>query len=193
MMLRFARPARSQPISLVLLVLSVALACGLFAAEAAAAGTAIKHPDAKDLQANGSPAEQSDPVVVHVDQAKLMPMPDHVGTIIVGNPLIADVALQPGNLLVVTGKGFGVTNFLALDRSGKVLSERQIQVKGPQDNVVVVYRGAERESYSCLPTCERRITLGDGPSYFDSVLNQSTTRNGQASSGSAGSASAAPR
>lgn len=180
-MLRFARPARSQPISLVLLALSLALACGLFAAEAAAAETASKHPAAK----------RSDPIVVHVDQAKLMPMPDKVGTIIVGNPLIADVAVQPGNLLVITGKGFGVTNFLALDRAGKVLSERQIEVKGPQDNVVVVYRGAERESYSCLPTCERRITLGDGPSYFDAVLNQSTTRNGQAI-GSAGASGAAP-
>jgi hypothetical protein len=56
---------------------------------------------------------------------------------------------------------------------------KAIQVQGPH-NVVVVYRGVERESYSCAPKCERRITLGDTKDYFDSTLNQTGSRNGQA-------------
>jgi len=50
-------------------------------------------------------------------------------------------------------------------------------VLGPNDNLVVVYRGVERESYSCMPVCERRITLGDAPNYFTANLSQSDTLN----------------
>ncbi len=64
----------------------------------------------------------------------------------VGNPLIADVTLQPGGIIVVTGKGYGATNFIAMDRAGEILVDRIIQVEGPTDQLVTVYRGVERES-----------------------------------------------
>lgn len=119
-------------------------------------------------------------VSVILDQAKLLKLPDKVSTIVVGNPLIADVSLQPGGLMVVTGKGFGMTNLMALDRAGNVLMEKSVEVKGPTGDVVVLYRGVERETYSCTPICERRITLGDGNTYFEAVIGQSGSRNGQA-------------
>ena len=106
------------------------------------------------------------PDSVNVDQAKLVKLPASVATIVVGNPLIADVTLQSGGIVVVTGKGYGATNFIAIDRSGEVLVDRQIQVEGPTEQLVTVYRGVERESYSCMPVCQRRITLGDGENYF---------------------------
>ena len=87
---------------------------------------------------------------------------------------------RPADLLVVTGKGYGVTNVLALDRAGNLLMEKTIEVRGPGPNVVVVYRGIERESYSCAPICERRITLGDSQAYFDAALGQTGSRTGQA-------------
>jgi Flp pilus assembly secretin CpaC len=126
-------------------------------------------------------------IAVNVDQAKLVKLPTHVATIVVGNPLIADVTLQNGGVVVVTGKGYGATNFIAMDRSGEVLVDRVIQVEGPTDQLVTVYRGIDRESYSCMPICQRRVTLGDGESYFKSAMDQAGTLSGQAS----GSASAA--
>jgi Pilus formation protein N terminal region len=112
-----------------------------------------------------------------MDRASLIKLPERVATIVVGNPLIADVSLQTGGLLVVTGKGYGSTNLIVLDRAGTVLLERAVQVRGPHDHVVVVYRGIERETLSCTPGCERRITLGDSPSYFDAAVGQTGTRN----------------
>ena len=100
----------------------------------------------------------------------------------VGNPLIADVTLQNGGIIVVTGKGYGATNFIAMDRAGEVLVDRQIQVEGPDRYLVTVYRGVERESYSCMPICQRRITLGDGNTYFNAAIDQagrSTARPGR--------------
>src|SRR5215468_2751844 len=84
-----------------------------------------------------------DSISVNVDQAKLVKLPGKVATIVVGNPLIADITLQPGGLIVVTGKGYGATNFIALDRGGEILVDRQIQVEGPSDRLVTVYRGIE--------------------------------------------------
>ena len=84
-------------------------------------------------------------IAVNVDQARLVKLPARVATIVVGNPLIADVALQAGGVLVVTGKGYGATNFIAMDRSGEILVDRLIQVEGPSDQLITVYRGVDRE------------------------------------------------
>src|ERR1700756_5757262 len=123
-----------------------------------------------------------DAISVNVDQAKLFKLPNRVATIVVGNPLIADVTLQNGGIIVVTGKGYGATNFIAMDRGGEVLVDRLIQVEGPTDQLVTVYRGVERETYSCMPVCQRRMTLGDGDTYFKSVSDQANQLSGQASS-----------
>ena len=130
----------------------------------------------------------ADTIAVNVDQAKLVKLPTRVSTIVVGNPLIADVTLQTGGILVVTGKGYGATNFIAMDRSGEVLVDRVIQVEGPTDQLVTVYRGVERESYSCMPTCQRRITLGDGENYFKSAMDQAGSLNSQATGNAAAAA-----
>jgi hypothetical protein len=133
------------------------------------------------LPAIASAEPSPDAIAVNVDQAKLVKLPARVSTIVVGNPLIADVSLQNGGIVVVTGKGYGATNFIAMDRSGEVLVDRVIQVEGPSDRLITVYRGAERESYSCMPVCQRRVTLGDSDTYFKSALDQSGTLSGQAS------------
>jgi hypothetical protein len=125
----------------------------------------------------------SEIISVNVDQAKLFKLTGRVATLVVGNPLIADVTLQPGGVVVVTGKGYGATNVIAMDRTGEVLEDRIIRVEGPTDQVVTVYKGVERESYSCMPVCQRRITLGDGEGYFKSTMEQAGTLSGQASSG----------
>lgn len=130
-----------------------------------------------------------DTIAVNVDQAKLVRLPGKVATIVVGNPLIADVTLQPGGMIVVTGKGYGATNFIALDRGGEILVDRQIQVEGPSDRLVTVYRGIERESYSCLPICQRRVTLGDSDNYFSTTMSQA----GSLSSSASGSGGAAAK
>lgn len=137
----------------------------------------------------------ADTFVVPVDQARLMRVPDRTATIIVGNPLIADVSLQTGGVLVVTGKGYGSTNFLALDRAGNTLSEQQIVVKSPADNTVAVFYGSTRQSYSCEPLCEPRIMLGDNKDFFTVMLQQTAARNGSAAAGgsAAGTSSGAPR
>jgi Flp pilus assembly secretin CpaC len=130
----------------------------------------------------------ADAIAVNVDQAKLVRLPGKVATIVVGNPLIADVTLQPGGMIVVTGKGYGATNFIALDRGGEILVDRQIQVEGPSDRLVTVYRGVDRESYSCMPVCQRRVTLGDSDNYFNATMGQAGSLSNNASASGGGAA-----
>lgn len=129
----------------------------------------------------GVASAQSETVTINLDQAQILQLPDRVATIVIGNPLIADATLQSGGVLVVTGKGYGATNLQALDRAGRVLMSKTVQVLGAgTDDIVVVYKGVERETYSCASDCQRRITLGDSTAYFNSNLAESAARNGQA-------------
>ena len=125
-------------------------------------------------------ARAADFVTVYLDQAKVTKLPDRVATLVIGNPLIADVTLQRGGMIIITGKGYGITNLIALDAAGAVLREQSIEVRGPREDVVVVYRGVNRESYSCTPNCERRITLGDNPEYFAAALGEAGDRSSRA-------------
>src|SRR5262245_44999146 len=97
------------------------------------------------------PAAANDMIDVVLDQALVTKLPDRIATIVIGHPLIADVSIQSGGLMVITGKGYGITNMIAFDRAGAVLQERTIRVMGATDGVLVVYRGVDRESYSCTP------------------------------------------
>jgi len=133
---------------------------------------------------------RADTVTVSIDQAQILRLPDEVATIVIGNPLIADASLQRGGLLVVTGKGYGETNLVALDRVGQVVLDKTVRVLGPATiDLVTVYKGIERESYSCAPECERRLTLGDEPKYFSGTLGQIGARTGQVQGNAASSGS----
>jgi hypothetical protein len=125
-------------------------------------------------------------VTVHVDQAQLLKLPERVATVVIGNPSIADATLQSGGILIVTGKGYGATNLMALDRDGREIMNESVQVLGPSDSdLVVVYKGVARESYSCAPQCQPRTTLGDSKSYFQGTLAQTGARIGSAQSSAA--------
>lgn len=116
-------------------------------------------------------------VSVILDQARLLRLPDRVSTIIIGNPSIADGTLQAGGLLVVTGKGYGTTNLMVLDNKGTVIAEHTITVSAPVSGLTV-FRGAERETLSCAPNCQRTLVPGDATAVFDAVVAQNGTRNG---------------
>ena len=127
----------------------------------------------------GIAAAKAETVNIVLDQASILKLPEKVATIVIGNPSVADGSLQSGGLLVVTGKGYGTTNLIALDARGNALTEYTLNVSAPKQGRVTIYRGVERETWSCVPNCERSIMLGDSQGYFDTAVGQIGTRNGQ--------------
>ena len=123
------------------------------------------------------PAGAVETVAITVDNAKVIRLPAKAQTVIVGNPMIADVAMQKHGVVILTGKSFGTTNLIALDGTGAMLAESMISVQAPQTSIVVVERGpGERNSYSCTPNCQPSMQLGDAPKYFSDVSGQAEAR-----------------
>ena len=138
--------------------------------------------------ASPAPAPAAEPIVVELDQARIMKLPDRAATVVIGNPLIADISVQPGGLAVVTGKSFGGTNIIIMDKAGAVLTEHTVEVQGPTDKIVVVYRGINRATYSCTPECAARVTLADQTQFFTDTLSRMSARNAQSLASGAGTA-----
>jgi Flp pilus assembly secretin CpaC len=112
------------------------------------------------------PSRFSEPVSVMIDHAKVLRLPERTQTVIVGNPIIADVSVQKNGVLVLTGKSYGRTNLIALDNGGTLIAESMISVQAPS-----------RESYSCTPSCQPSLLLGDAQKYFSEVGGQAGQRN----------------
>ena len=117
---------------------------------------------------------------VTLDKASLIRMPEKAQTLIVGNPVIADVTVLKNNgMMVITGKGYGETNLIAVDATGNPVAESTIKVSA-NGALLVVQRGDVRESYSCAPKCMPTIQLGDGNKLFTDAVAQAQARNGLA-------------
>ncbi|GJE83498.1 MULTISPECIES: pilus assembly protein N-terminal domain-containing protein [Methylorubrum] len=149
----------------------------LRAAPAALAWVALAAP----VLAN-EPAPQG-AVSVQVDNAKVIRLPEKTQTVVVGNPMIADITLQKNGVVVLTGKSFGTTNLIALDGRGAMLAESTISVQAAQASIITVQRGLDRESYSCTPNCQPAVQLGDANKYFDETSKQAEQRRTMATQG----------
>jgi Flp pilus assembly secretin CpaC len=102
-----------------------------------------------------SPAfAESKGIEVVMNQAKIVKLSRAADTIIVGNPLIADAAVKDARTIVITGKGFGVTNFVVLDAKGDPVVDEQIVVSRSVAETIRVYRRASVQTLSCTPFCE---------------------------------------
>ncbi len=129
-------------------------------------------------------------LVVRYDQSQLLRLPRAATEIIIGNPSIADVSLQGGNLLVVTGKTFGITNIIALDAERNIIQDQRVLVERDELAVVNLHKGSTRFTYSCTPNCEPNLTIGDDKIFFETVQKHNTDKT-RFSEGAADSASAA--
>jgi Flp pilus assembly secretin CpaC len=133
-----------------------------------------------------SPVQAADDLVVRYDQSQLLRMPRAVSEIIIGNPSIADVSVQSGNMLVITGKTFGITNIIALDVDKNVIQDQRVVVERDERGILNVSRAGQRQSFSCTPNCAPTITIGDEASFFSQVVQNSSTKLKFSESGSDG-------
>jgi Flp pilus assembly secretin CpaC len=120
-----------------------------------------------------APAIATEDLIVKYDQSQILRMPRKVAEFIIGNPSIADVAIQSTDLLVVTGKSFGITNVIALDAERQVITEARVIVVRDQARAVNVLKAGKRESHNCTPQCNPSIVVGDDKAYFEAVLSAS--------------------
>ncbi len=122
-------------------------------------------------------------IVVSMDRARIVKVPTGTQTLIIGNPLVADVTMLKGNgSMVVTGRSFGSTNLISLDSSGNAIDETTIKVVAGNQSLVVL-RGTAQESYSCNPRCSPTVALGDDTKFLAEGITNVKTRTGAALTG----------
>lgn len=100
------------------------------------------------------PAQAGAGIEVAMNQAKIVKLARPADTIVIGNPAIADASVQDASTVVLTGKGFGVTNLVILDSAGSPIIDEQVTVIRQDASSVRIYRRAEVQTMSCTPYCE---------------------------------------
>ena len=119
----------------------------------------------------------AEPITVTVDRAKVFRVDEPAATVIIGNPAIADAAVEDERTLVLTGRSFGVTNLIILGVSGEPIVDRTLVVRGHETNTVRIYRRSYRETLACAPVCEPTLTIGDNQETFNYASTQIQQRN----------------
>ncbi len=123
---------------------------------------------------------ESAPVTVKANMARILRINAPAATVIIGNPAIADVAIQDPQTLVLTGKSYGQTNLIVLDAQGNPIADTMIEVVQEQAGLVTVYMGNSRTSLACEPVCQPIIMLGDDKSYITQTIDAANSIEGAA-------------
>ncbi len=102
-------------------------------------------------------AAQAQSLNVEIDRSTRVALRGSASSVIVGNPAIADVTVVDANTLFVTGKGYGVTEVIAVDGVGRTLFQGEVIVTGGSTGSVRVWRGAQATEMACAASCSPSI------------------------------------
>jgi hypothetical protein len=116
-------------------------------------------------------------ITVKSDQAKAVAVSGEPATVVVGNPLYADVSVQE-KMIVIHGRQFGTTNVLVFDQAGNVLSDIELHVVRGGNANVTVYKAGGSWSYLCAPSCESALQVGDNAEYYNNLNTEISAKVG---------------
>ena len=105
---------------------------------------------------------QSSTLGVEIDRSTRVRLNGSAASVIVGNPQIADVTVVDANTLFITGKGYGVTEVVAVDPIGRTLFQREVVVTGGSTGTVRVWRGAQATEMACAASCAPSVRAAAG-------------------------------
>lgn len=114
-----------------------------------AAETTVAEP----VVETAAPATETGIEVV-MNQARIVKLSRPADTIVIGNSEIADASVQDATTVILTGKGFGVTNLVILDSDGAPIMDEQVTVARQTASTVRIYRRSDVQTMSCTPYCE---------------------------------------
>jgi Flp pilus assembly secretin CpaC len=114
------------------LLLTITIAAGAIAAGAAQAGQSV---------------------TVEKNHMVRVALRGSAGSVIVGNPDIADVNVVDSHTIYIIGKGFGSSAVTVTDAAGRSLFDGEVVVTGAQRGGVTVYHGLKASSVVCSNVC----------------------------------------
>ena len=122
-------------------------------------------------------ASAAETLILKTDQTQVMMLNKVPGTVVIGNPSIADLTIE-GKQLFLHGRGFGTTNIIIFDQAGKEAYNYEVTVMNGASNDVAMYKAGSMFTYVCAPDCEGAMHVGDNPAWFGLMLGQTGTKAG---------------
>ena len=130
-------------------------------------------------------------IIIKTDQTQLINVSGSPGTVVIGNPSIADATVH-GDKIFVHGRSFGSTNLIILDQDGNQLASLDITVQLGGVNNVALYKAGIRYSYVCAPNCEATLQAGDQVDWFGDVAKMNSKKSDLATGKSSADSAPAP-
>lgn len=110
---------------------------------------------------------------VDLNKTQVLRLPMAAGSVIIGNPNIADVSIHSSQTIFVVGRGFGETNLIILDQAGQTMMDADIQVTAiTPSHGVRVFNASSRQTYSCAPFCQPSPVMGDDAGFVGANSGQ---------------------
>ena len=92
-------------------------------------------------------------IEVAVDHTTRLHVSQPAGSVIVGNPAVADVTVVDPHTVFVSGRGYGVSEVVVLDPLGRTVWDGNVVVTQNNANQVTVYHGASPVEMACATIC----------------------------------------
>lgn len=123
------------------------------------------------------------PITVFTDQTQMIALAQDPGTVVVGNPSIADISVD-GRRVFLHGRSYGNTNITILDSQGNQMANFDVSVTHNANNEVAIFAAtsspadhASRFSYACDPLCQKTVIAGDNIQFFGEMAGQNSQKN----------------
>ncbi len=126
-------------------------------------------------------AVASEKLVLTADQSQIIQLPSDPGTVVVGNPSIADATLE-GRSIFLHARGPGLTNILVLDAAGKSMVDYLVHVSYADSDSLAMFTPDGRFTYACPADCEPILRIGDNELFFKGFVDQMNSKTALATS-----------
>ena len=96
------------------------------------------------------------------DHSQVVKLNAPARSVIIGNPMIAEVTLVDERTVYVLGRMVGQTNLVAVDKAGNEILNQLVSVQMGDQQIVTLHEGTTGpKTFSCAPKCEWMVNPGD--------------------------------
>lgn len=92
-------------------------------------------------------------VIVEKNHTLRVSLAGPAGSVVVGNPDIADVSVVDSRTIYIVGKGFGSSGVVVTGRDGRTLFDGEVAVTSAQTGAITVYKGLQPSLMVCSNIC----------------------------------------
>lgn len=100
-----------------------------------------------------APAMAAEKLVVEKNHTYRVALPDQAGSVVVGNPDIADVTVVDSRTVFIVARGVGNSGITITNRTGRTIYNAEVTVTSANEGAITVYKGLTPSLMVCTNVC----------------------------------------